>query len=204
MSSWQIVLLVVAAFLSLLLVPLGVIVRVEQGRVRGWLRVGFLKFRVKSGKKKAKPEPFEPSNAKPEEKPAKRDWSAYVSGFDDVTELLGIALKLLRRALRSFRISKLRLTVTVGTPDAAQTALLYGRLNAATAMALPVLYEYMRIRNDRIRYWVDFQKERTEYTLYLSAVTTPAALLALAVSAMVAVWRYWKPRRGSKTVSQQQ
>lgn len=199
MSPWQIALLVLAALLSLLLIPIGGAVRVERGEIKLWVRVGFIRFRLRQRKKtvvkEIAAEPVQESKPKPDAKGF--DWRRYIRGFDDVLELISLVWGIIRKALRTIRIGKLRLTVTVATPDAAGTALLYGRLNMVTAMALPVLYEYMRVRNDRIRYLVDFQKDKMEYTLYLSAATTPAAILELAAAAVFAALRYWWPRRSN-------
>ena len=200
MNGWVVAELVLAFLFLLLLVPLSVVAHVQGGEVRVYLWVGFLRLTLVGSEKreKAKKSKRPSEKKKPEKKDEKPGLGQYIQGLDDVMELAGIAKRLLKKLLRAVRIAKLRLTVTVATADAAQTALLYGRLNAAAGILVPVLHEYLRIRNDHIRFWTDFQKEKTEFSLYVRVTTTPAALLGVAGSALVSLLRYLWPRRAAE------
>ena len=190
--------LVIAILLALSLTPLMVTVRSGAGKTRAWLWVGFLRFRLtdrppKPGKEAKKRVKEEKPGEEPEGKLSLLQ--RYVTGKDDVFALIPMLSRLLKRALRAVRIGRLRLTVTVATDDAANTALWYGRANIAAGMLLPLLYEYVCVRNDRVRIQPDFQRNAPAYDLKVRVTTTPAALLALAACALFAVLKYWLPRR---------
>lgn len=84
--------------------------------------------------------------------------------LSDTISLVGdIASTVLHRSLKHARVSVDRLAITVATPDAAQTAILYGGVCAALAALTEVLnnFSHLRIR-DAARYGVavDYTSER--------------------------------------------
>jgi hypothetical protein len=199
MSGWAIAGIIAGALILLSFVPLSIVVRSEAGRTDMWLWVGFLRFRLtgrpekakKPSKRRKKPKE-EPTEEKPDRASALR---RYVQSLDDVKELVSLLKRLLRRALRTVRISKLRLTVTVATDNAASTALWYGRANIAAGTLLPFLYQHLRIRGDRIRILTDFQRDKPDFTLHTRITTTHAALMLMTVYAAYAILKFYLPRR---------
>lgn len=73
--------------------------------------------------------------------------------------ILGRALK---RVGKRIRIEPLKIHLLVAGSDPADTARLYGNIQAALASGLPVLHRMVRIREQDIQLFLDFQEEELD------------------------------------------
>ena len=142
----------------------------EEGlRVR--LRVGPVKLQVYPPKKEEKgdkppEEKKEPKEKKPKEKPAKKRKPPTAEQILYLLETLPPVLgRALRRVGRRVRIGPLKVWLLLSAEDPADTALLYGRVEAALMAALPILHRHLAIRDQDIRIYPDFEGNGTDWRL---------------------------------------
>ena len=187
---WYILLGIAALLLVILCIPLSLtVVLDESGELRLVGRVlGFAVYRSPERERPVKPSDYTPRAIRRRErremrrrqralkrqqrKRAKQEragkvasppnkWASLTDKLSFIKELLGV---ILRRSLSHARVDVESLAITVATPDAAQTALLYGGVCAALAGVTEALhlFSHLRIR-DAARYGVaaDFTSERT-------------------------------------------
>lgn len=144
------------------------VIREEEGLLVR-LHVGPVKLQVYPPKEEAQ-QPLEeeekPQEKKIKEKPAKqrkpltKEQILYL--VEKLPPILGRAL---RRVSRRVRIGPLKVYVLLSEEDPADTALLYGKVEAALMAALPVLHRHLQIRDQDIRIYPDFQGSGMDYRL---------------------------------------
>ncbi len=167
MTALKIIGIILLIFLLLGFLRLGAVVSFgEELRVR--LRLGVLKLTVFPGKEK-KPKKEKPpkeekaTEEEPKEKKPKKALSIPKPTLDDILDLLETALAALRatarRACRRTRIDPLDVTVTVGTYDPADTAVLFGALNAAVFALMPKVEETFDVPDPGIHLRIDYERE---------------------------------------------
>jgi len=79
--------------------------------------------------------------------------------LEKLPPILGRALK---RVGRRIRIEPLKIHLLVAGTDPADTARLYGKLQASLAGGLPILHRMVRIREQDIQLFLDFQEEKPD------------------------------------------
>ncbi len=102
-----------------------------------------------------------PSPAIPQKEASLSDKITFVSDFVSY---------ILAHSLNHARLKVTRLAITVATPDAAQTAMLYGALSPAFALLLEVLDHFTHLNipaNARVGLAVDFCAEHTKVDIHL-------------------------------------
>lgn len=175
-----------------------------------WAQVLFLKFRLfpakdnKKPKKEKKPkEPKEPEEEKtPEEsKKEKPKGDNFVvrfykeQGFDGTIRFISDVLHALNTMLgdifkRSFVVEKLFLRLVVTKPDAAETALAYGKTCAAVYPALGYLCTQLKIRqydaDIRPDYLANQSSAALRFRLSLRPIRLTNALVRFGVRAVIA------------------
>ena len=80
--------------------------------------------------------------------------------LEKLPPILGRALK---RVGRRIRIEPLKIHLLVAGTDPADTARLYGKLQASLAGGLPILHRMVRIREQDIQLFLDFQEEKPDF-----------------------------------------
>ena len=163
-----VILCVILLLLGLILfTPILVRVMREEEGLLVRLHVGPVKLQVYPPKEEAQLEEEEkPQEKKIKEKPAKqrkpltKEQILYL--VEKLPPILGRAL---RRVSRRVRIGPLKVYVLLSEEDPADTALLYGKVEAALMAALPVLHRHLQIRDQDIRIYPDFQGSGMDYRL---------------------------------------
>lgn len=79
-----------------------------------------------------------------------------------VESLPPILLRALRRVGRGVHISPLKVYLLVAGPDPADTAQLFGKLQAGLSAGLPILHRLTHIRDPDIQIFIDFQREQMD------------------------------------------
>ena len=165
-----VILCVILLLLGLILfTPILVRVMREEEGLLVRLHVGPVKLQVYPPKEEAQ-QPLEeeekPQEKKTKAKPAKqrkpltKEQILYL--IEKLPPILGRAL---RRVSRRVRIGPLKVYVLLSEEDPADTALLYGKVEAALMAALPVLHRHLQIRDQDIRIYPDFQGSGMDYRL---------------------------------------
>lgn len=171
MTGWIVLGAVVLLLAAALLLPLAVRLTYDRGALVVGVRLGPVERTLWPRPNKQEKQEKQPSKPKQSKKTAKSGKSAaggekkrptrqqLLYALDTLPPILGRALK---RTGRRVRVEPLKLHLLVAGPDPADTALLYGRLEAALAAGLPVLHRLVRIREQDIRLFLDFQEERMD------------------------------------------
>ena len=196
----------------ILLTPAGVRFRYDQGDLSLLVRFGPLKFQLFPRKEK-KPSRRKPKEKKPEKKqaekkaavepekkPAKKsapetpktkkkaatkprakiNREQILYSLETLPPILGRALK---RTGRRLCLAPLKVHLLVAGPDPADTALLYGRLEAALGAALPALYRLVRIKDQDVRLFLDFQREQMDLIADVGLSLRPWDLVSVGLRA---------------------
>ena len=90
------------------------------------------------------------------------------------------------------RIKPLKVHLLVAGYDPADTAVLYGKLEAALSAGLPVLRRAVRIRDEDIRLFLDFSQEQMDCIAELGATLRPWDLLAVGGRAGISLLRWFQ------------
>lgn len=129
-------------------------------------------------------------SAEKEEKPYKEPLSDKIAF---VLELIKKCKKNVFNIVKDIGIKKLRLDMTVGTPDASETALTYGKISMSVWNAVAFLQTLMRKKFSAkaINIGADFLAEETKISASVTVTITPAAvlgnLIAAAVKALIVI-----------------
>lgn len=107
-----------------------------------------------------------------------------------IARLAGLAGGLLRRMLAGVRVSGIRLRLPVHGPDAAATALQYGRLNAALHTANAALSNLMRLEWEELSLTPDFTGEAKGSEYFSCKITT--RLFIMVTAGVWAVYQLWR------------
>lgn len=196
----------------ILLTPAGVRFRYDRGDLSLLVRFGPLKFQLFPRKEK-KPSRRKPKEKKPEKKQAEKKAAAdpekkpaeksapekpkpkkkaekkprakinreqILYSLETLPPILGRALK---RTGRRLRLTPLKVHLLVAGPDPADTALLYGRLEAALGAALPALHRLVRIKDQDVRLFLDFQREQMDLIADVGLSLRPWDLVSVGLRA---------------------
>ena len=163
----RIILTVLVLLLGIVLfTPAGVRLSYESGALRVAVRFGSVRVDVYPPKKK---QPEKEPKAKKEKvkaaEPAAEKTKTPVNReqiFYSLEVLPPILGKALRRVGKSLRFDPLKIYLLVAGRDPADTAVLYGRLEAVLAAGLPVFHRLSHIKNQDIRLFLDFSREEMD------------------------------------------
>lgn len=132
-------------------------------------------------KKKKKPKKEKKSKAEKPKKPkAKINRAQIFYALEKLPPILGRALK---RVGRSIHIKPLKLYVLVAGADPADTAQLYGKLEAALAAGFPILEKALRIKDADVRLYVDFQEVQMDFIIDAGVYLRPCSLVWMGLRA---------------------
>lgn len=209
----RILLLLVCVFLVLLsaavLLPVSLRIQYEQGthrvtvRYARWVIYPRKKTKTASTSKKAKKTPPSPQKERAKINSAQIRYS--------LDQLPPVLLRALRRTGRKLRITPLKVHVLVATGDPADTAILYGKLEAILASVLPVLHGLITIEEQDIRLFPDFCEETMDYIVDAGVTIRLLDLVRIALCALGGIIQWWigfqkratkSPKTSHKTTAQ--
>lgn len=186
------ILLALALLLAVLLtVPVKLRFSYEDGAPRLWVRYGPVRRQIfpalekeeKSSSQKEKTKKKKKSSKK-KEKPANKkagiNREQILYALEKLPPILGRAL---RRTGRSIRVQPLKVHVLVAGRDPADTALLYGQLEAALHGALPLLERAVWIKDQDIRLFLDFSVQEADVIADVGVSLRPGSLVWIALRA---------------------
>lgn len=158
-----VLLVLLALILALLFLPVTARVAYNRGAVSAWVRFGPVKLTLYPPKKTQREKPAKVKKAKSGEEAADRpekekkhrlNREQLLYSIDVLPPILGRAL---RRTRWRVRLEPLKVHLLIAGDDPADTAQLYGRLKGALAAGLPALHRLVRIKDQDIRLFLDFQ-----------------------------------------------
>lgn len=189
---WYVLASLVALLLLLLTVPLTLSVRInEQGEKVLFGRIfGICVYRSPKKRKKVRLSDYSPRALRRRERKARRalaksqkkqdirtrkptEQKKDVPLLEQISSVADLASRILRRSLHHARVTVDSLCITVATPDAARTAVLYGAVCSALSLLTEALHSFSHLRiRDPKKYGVavDFtsEKMRADIRLHFS------------------------------------
>lgn len=186
-----VLLVLLVLLLILLLVRVQVRVAYEDGAPSLRVRYGPVKLQLFPKKEKDPSAP--PKKKKPprkekakKEKPEKEKKKFRVNldqilySLETLPPILGRALK---RTGRSIHIHPLKLYILAAGADPADTALLYGKMEAAVAAGLPILEKALRLKDPDVRLYLDFNQQQMDFIADVGVALRPISLVWIALRA---------------------
>ena len=160
--------------LFLLLLPVHTRVRYDSV-LQVWAGLGPVSLRIFPLKKKPKKEKTQA--AVKTEKPKKPKKPKKKLTLEIICDFIKLGVEALGRLKRQLVLSNLTVHLKVASPDAANTALLYGRVAAAVSALYPVLERNLRIKKTDIAVDADFDGQKTDVVADISLAVCPLRLL---------------------------
>ena len=181
--------------LTLLLIPVYILVRYDDGEFQLLLKYSKLTvpiYPTDKGEDVKKAAEAEPPATEPTEKPGKEkskvNREQILYSIDTLPRLL---LKALRRTGKRLRIMPLKFHLLVATGDPADTAVLYGKIEGALAAFLPALHRTVRIREQDIQVIPDFCEDRMDCIVNVGIGMRPCHLLTIAFCALGGILKWY-------------
>lgn len=173
--------IVILALVLVGLIRVGVQVEYAQNCLEVRLLAGPAKItlfprKARKPKPRKKPKRTKAKQAKPKKAPPTAE-----EVFALVKQLLPVAIEAAGQLRRKIRIDAFYLDITVASADPAKAAVNYGRLNGAIGMLWPLVEQNFKVKEWRIRTWVDFTTEHPTLSLRAAATLTIGQILSLGI-----------------------
>lgn len=174
--GWVLLGILLFVFL-LLLLPVHTRVRFD-GALQVWAGLGPVSLRIFPLNKKSKPKKEKTQAAEAKEKPKKPKPKL---NLEIICDFIKLGVEALGKLKRQLVLSNLTVHLNVASADAANTALLYGRVAAAVSALYPVLERNLRIKKTDIAVDADFEGKKLTALADISLAVCPLRLLMAGV-----------------------
>lgn len=196
MSGWAVFGIVLAVFVLIGCIPVGVDASYRENGLALRLKIGLFKLQVlpaKEKKKKPKPKAKKPAANKPDAKPekSKKQGSMPKLTLSDILALADLACDTLGNLRRKLRVEVLVLHVTLDGSDPAKAAMLYGRVWAALGALTPKLEQLFVIKKRDIQPILDYNEKEMKLDAQLVLTITIGRAICLALRALVRFLKLW-------------
>lgn len=196
MSGWAVFGIVLAVFVLIGCIPVGVDASYRENKLALRLKIGLFKLQVlpaKEKKKKPKPKAKKPAANKPDAKPekSKKQGSMPKLTLSDILALADLACDTLGNLRRKLRVEVLVLHVTLDGSDPAKAAMLYGRVWAALGALTPKLEQLFVIKKRDIQPILDYNEKEMKLDAQLVLTITIGRAICLALRALVRFLKLW-------------
>ena len=207
MSGWVIFGIVIAVFVLIGCIPVGVDAGYRENDLSLRLKVGLFKLQVlpaKPKKKKAAPKKEKRVSAKKaESKPAKpkKQFQMPKLTLSDILALLDLACDTLGDLRRKIRVEILVLHVVLDGSDPAKAAMLYGRSWAMIGALTPKLDQLFVIKKRDIQPILDYNEKEMKIDAHLALTITIGRAVSLAVRAGVRFLKHWIAKKKTEVTA---
>ncbi len=196
MSGWAVFGIVLAVFVLIGCIPVGVDASYRENGLALRLKIGLFKLQVlpaKEKKKKPKPKAKKPVANKPDAKPEKHKKQGSIPKLtlSDILALADLACDTLGNLRRKLRVEVLVLHVTLDGSDPAKAAMLYGRVWAALGALTPKLEQLFVIKKRDIQPILDYNEKEMKLDAQLVLTITIGRAICLALRALVRFLKLW-------------
>lgn len=196
----------VIAFLCIILVllPLFVYCRIvflfsSSEDISVVLKVLFLKFDLlKEKKKKASPEKSAEKNSGQAPKDKQKEQKKEKLKLNVVLKIIKDSIDGVRSFLGKLKIRKMAIDISVGSPDAAKTAIDYGVYNAAVGAIVAAAESFCDIKYKRINIFSNFTSEKTEYQISFEIKGRIIHILKLGINLVKNIYLNMNKTKGEK------
>lgn len=196
MSGWFVLGIVLAVFVLIGCIPVGVDASYHENALALQLKIGLFTMQVlpaKPKKKKAVSSKKKSAAKKPDAKPVrtKKQLQMPKLTLQDILALADLACDTLGSLRRKLRVEVLVLHVTLGGSDPAKAAILYGRAWALIGMLNPKLEQLFVIKKRDIQPVLDYNEKETKIDAHLALTITIGRAISLAGRAGVRFLKLW-------------
>lgn len=196
MSGWAVFGIVLAVFVLIGCIPVGVDASYRENGLALRLKIGLFKLQVlpaKEKKKKPKPKAKKPAANKLDAKPEKpkKQGSMPKLTLSDILVLADLACDMLGNLRRKLRVEVLVLHVTLDGSNPAKAAMLYGRVWAALGALTPKLEQLFVIKKRDIQPILDYNEKEMKLDAQLVLMITIGRAICLALRALVRFLKLW-------------
>lgn len=196
MSGWFVLGIVLAVFVLIGCIPVGVDASYHENALALRLKIGFFTVQAlppKPKKKKAVSSKKKSAAKKPDAKPVrtKKQLQMPKLTLQDILALADLACDTLGNLRRKLRVEVLVLHVTLGGSDPAKAAILYGRAWALIGMLNPKLEQLFVIKKRDIQPVLDYNEKETKIDAHLALTITIGRAISLAGRAGVRFLKLW-------------
>lgn len=196
MSGWFVLGIVLAVFVLIGCIPVGVDASYHENALALQLKIGLFTMQVlpvKPKKKKAVSSKKKSAAKKPDAKPVrtKKQLQMPKLTLQDILALADLACDTLGNLRRKLRVEVLVLHVTLGGSDPAKAAILYGRAWALIGMLNPKLEQLFVIKKRDIQPILDYNEKEMKVDAHLALTITIGRAISLAVRAGVRFLKLW-------------
>ena len=199
MSGWVVLGIVLAVFVLIGCIPVGVDASYHENALALRLKIGFFTMQVlpaKPKKKKAEAKKKKPAAKKQDAKQAKpakpkKQFQMPKLTLQDILALVDLACDTLGNLRRKLRVEVLVLHVTLDGSDPAKAAILYGRAWAGIGMLTPKLDRLFVIKKRDIQPILDYNEKEMKVDAHLALTITIGRAISLAGRAGVRFLKLW-------------
>ena len=196
MSGWFVLGIVLAVFVLIGCIPVGVDASYHENALALQLKIGLFTMQVlpvKPKKKKAVSSKKKSAAKKPDAKPVrtKKQLQMPKLTLQDILALADLACDTLGNLRRKLRVEVLVLHVTLGGSDPAKAAILYGRAWALIGMLNPKLEQLFVIKKRDIQPILDYNEKEMKVDAHLALTITIGRAVSLAARAGVRFLKLW-------------
>ena len=196
MSGWFVLGIVLAVFVLIGCIPVGVDASYHENALALQLKIGLFTMQVLPAtpkKKKAVSSKKKSAAKKPDAKPVrtKKQLQMPKLTLQDILALADLACDTLGNLRRKLRVEVLVLHVTLGGSDPAKAAILYGRAWALIGMLNPKLEQLFVIKKRDIQPVLDYNEKEMKVDAHLALTITIGRAVSLAARAGVRFLKLW-------------
>ena len=196
MSGWVVFGIVIAVFVLIGCIPVGVDARYMENELSLRLKIGLLKMQVlpakpkKAAPKKKKKTAKRAAASQKPEKPKKKASMPKLT-LSDILALVNLACDTLGDLRRKLRVEVLTLHVVLGGDDPAKAAMQYGGAWAAIGMLNPKLDQLFVIKKRDIQPILDYNEKEMSISAQLALTITIGRALSLGLKAGARFLKLW-------------
>lgn len=196
MSGWVVFGIVIAVFVLIGCIPVGVDARYMENELSLRLKIGLLKMQVlppkpkKAAPKKKKKTAKKAAASQKPEKPKKKASMPKLT-LSDILALVNLACDTLGDLRRKLRVEVLTLHVVLGGDDPAKAAMQYGGAWAAIGMLNPKLDQLFVIKKRDIQPILDYNEKEMSISAQLALTITIGRALSLGLKAGARFLKLW-------------
>ena len=193
MSGWIVLGIIVAVFVLIGCIPVGVDARYGENTLSLRLKIGLFKMQVlpaKPKKKKVAPKKEKSAVKKQDAKPKKQFQMPKLT-LQDILALLDLACDTLGNLRRKLRVEVLVLHVVLDGSDPAKAAISYGGAWALIGAMNPKLDQLFVIKKRDIQPILDYNEKEMKVDAHLALTITIGRAISLAVRAGVRFLKLW-------------
>lgn len=196
MSGWVVFGIVIAVFVLIGCIPVGVDARYMENELSLRLKIGLLKMQIlpakpkKAAPKKEKKTAKRATASQKPEKPKKKASMPKLT-LSDILALVNLACDTLGDLRRKLRVEVLTLHVVLGGDDPAKAAMQYGGAWAAIGMLNPKLDQLFVIKKRDIQPILDYNEKEMSISAQLALTITIGRALSLGLKAGARFLKLW-------------